>query len=293
MLTPGMNQWGLGPETGGGTSGKPEHRYFTHSGANEGFRCDLVAYENGDGAVIMTNSDAGGQLAEEIMRSLAYEYKWPDFQPSERVITKADPKVLDGYLGAYSLAPTAILTVTREGDQMYAQLTGQPKFEIFPKGDREFFLKVVDAQLTFDVGADGKATRVTLHQNGMDQPAPRLNEAEAKRAAESQAAAAKRFQDQKQDPRTEAVLRRLVDELRRGQPDYDQMTPAFADVTRQQLPQIQPALQQLGAMQSVTFKGVGEGGLDIYEVKFENGGLEVRIVLGADGKIQGVGLRPQ
>ncbi len=42
---------------------------------------------------------------------------------------------------------------------MYAQLTGQPKFEIFPKGDREFFLKVVDAQLTFDVDAAGKATR--------------------------------------------------------------------------------------------------------------------------------------
>ena len=175
-----MNRWGLGPETGGGK----EHRYFTHSGSNEGFQCDLVAYENGDGAVVMTNSDAGGQLAEEIMRSIAYEYKWPDFEPVERTITKVNPKVLDGFVGAYSLAPDAILTVTREGDQMYAQVTGQPKFEIFPKGDREFFLKVVDAQLTFDVGADGKATRVTLHENRIDYPAPRLNKAEAKRAAD-------------------------------------------------------------------------------------------------------------
>jgi hypothetical protein len=293
MLTPGMNRQGLGPMTGGGK----EHRYFTHGGANEGYRCTLVAYENGDGAVIMTNSDAGGDLADEIVRSIAYEYKWPDFQPAvraiNRVISKADPKALDGYVGAYQLAPNAVLMVTREGDQMYTQLTGQPKFEIFPKADREFFLKVVDAQLTFDVGVDGKATRVTLHQNGMDLPAPRLNEVEAKRAAESQTAAAKRFQDQKQDPRTEAVLRRLVDELRRGQPDYDQMTPAFADVTRQQLPQIQAALQQLGAMQAVTFKGVGEGGLDIYTAKFENGALEFRILLGDDGKIQAVGLRPQ
>jgi hypothetical protein len=175
---------------------------------------------------------------------------------------------------------------------MYAQLTGQPRLEIFPKGDREFFLKVVDAQLTFEVGADGKASQVTLHQNGMDHTAARLSEDEAKRAAESQAAAAKRFQDQKQDPRTEAVLRRLVEELRRGQPDYDQMSPSFADVTRQQLPQIQGALQQLGAMQSVTFKGVGPGGADIYEAKFENGGLELRILLSAEGKIDAVGLRP-
>ncbi len=108
MLTPGMNQQGLGPVTGG----SPEHRYFTHSGANEGFQCDMVVYENGDGAVIMTNSDNGGQLAGEILRTIAYEYKWPDFGPAEREITKADPadpKVLDGYVGAYELAPRAIL----------------------------------------------------------------------------------------------------------------------------------------------------------------------------------------
>jgi CubicO group peptidase (beta-lactamase class C family) len=288
MVRPGMNNWGLGPETGGGK----DHPYFTHSGANEGFQCDFVAYDNGDGAVIMTNSDAGGQLATEILRTIAYEYKWPDFQPTEQTVTQADPKVLDRYVGGYSLSPGAVLTVTREGDQMYAQLTGQPRLEIFPKSDREFFLKVVDAQLTFEVGADGKASQVTLHQNGMDHTAARLNEDEAKQAAESQAPAAKRFQDQKQDPRTEAVLRRLVEELRRGQPDYDQMSPAFADLTRQQLPQLQGALQQLGAMQSVTFNGVGPGGADIYEAKFENGGLELRILLSAEGKINGVGLRP-
>lgn len=51
MLKPGMNKWGLGIETGGA----PDHPYFTHSGANDGFQCDLVAYDNGDGAVIMTN----------------------------------------------------------------------------------------------------------------------------------------------------------------------------------------------------------------------------------------------
>jgi CubicO group peptidase (beta-lactamase class C family) len=288
MVTAGMNQWGLGLQTGG----SKEHPYFTHSGANEGFRCDLVAYQNGDGAAIMTNSDAGGELAADILRTIAYQYKWPDFQPSEQTVTSADPKVLDGYVGAYQLAPSAILTVTRDGDQMYLQLTGQPKFEIFPKGDREFFLKVVDAQLTFDVGPDGKATELTLHQNG-DHTAARMNDDGAKRAAELQAAADKKFKDQTQDPRTEAVLKRLVEELRRGQPDYSQMATALADLTRQQLPQIQSALQQLGALQSLTFKGVGQGGLDIYEAKFENGGLEFRILLEPDGKIAAVGLQPQ
>jgi CubicO group peptidase (beta-lactamase class C family) len=289
MLTPGMNQQGLGP----GTGGSKQHPYFTHSGANDGFQCNLVAYENGDGAAIMTNSDAGGQLAEEILRSIAYEYKWPDFQPVERSIGKVDPKTLDGYAGAYGLAPNVVLTVSREGDHMYGQLTGQPKDEIFPEGDRKFFPTVVDAQLTFDVGADGKATQVTLHQNGRYQTAARLNEDEAKRIAESQAAAAKRFQDQKPDLRAEAVLRRVVDELQRGQPDYDQMAPALANLTRQHLPQLQSTIQQLGAMGGVAFKGVGQSGLDIYEVKFEKGVVEFRISLGADGKVQALGFRPE
>jgi serine-type D-Ala-D-Ala carboxypeptidase/endopeptidase len=76
-----------------------------------------------------------------------------------------DPKVLDTYTGAYGLAPGMTLTVTREGAQMFAQLTGQPRFEIFAEKEREFFFKVVDAQLTFEDGA------VVLHQGGRDQRA--------------------------------------------------------------------------------------------------------------------------
>ena len=142
------------------------------------------------------------------------------------------------------------------------------------------------------MGADGKATELTLHQNG-DHTAPRLDQDGAKRAAELQAAADKKFKDQTQDPRTEAVLKRLVEEMKRGQPDYDQMTPPFANLTRQQLPQIQSIMQQLGALQTLTFKGVGQAGLDMYEGKFENGAVEFRILLETDGKIAAVGFQPQ
>jgi len=286
MLKPGMNQWGIGIGTGGGAA----HPYFTHGGANEGLQCNLVAYNNGDGAAIMTNSDNGGQLAGEILRTIAHEYGWPDFQPSERSITKADPKILDGYVGNYRLSPNAVMTITREGDQMYTQLTGRPKFEIFPKGEREFFLKVEDAQLTFDVGADGAATQVTLLQNGMKQTAARLSDSESKRIAET---LAKRFKDQTQAPGSEAALRRNIDELRLGEPKYELMSAGLASVTRQQLPQIKASISQLGAVESVTFKGVGPGGADIYEVKFEHGSTEWRIMLESDGKIASVGFRAQ
>jgi hypothetical protein len=69
------------------------------------------------------------------------------------------------------------------------------------------------------------------------------------------------------------------------------MSPGLADVTRQQLPQLKETITQLGALESVTFKGVGPGGADIYEVKFEHGSTEWRIMMESDGKVAGVGFR--
>jgi hypothetical protein len=54
------------------------------------------------------------------------------------------------------------------------QATGQPKFELFPESEREYFYKVADAQITFDAGSHGKATGLVLHQGGMNQPAKRI-----------------------------------------------------------------------------------------------------------------------
>ena len=82
--------------------------------------------------------------------------------------------MFDHYVGRYQLAPTVILSVTREGSHFFAQLTGQPRFEIFAEGPKEFFLKVVDAQLTFEVDADGHATAAVLHQAGRDIRAVRI-----------------------------------------------------------------------------------------------------------------------
>jgi hypothetical protein len=51
------------------------------------------------------------------------------------------------------------------------------------------------------------------------------------------------------------------------------------------MPQAEDTIAALGSLQSVNFKGVGPGGADIYNVKFERGSLEWRIFLDADGKI--------
>jgi len=86
-----------------------------------------------------------------------------------------DPTSLDAILGKYDYGQgKAILTVTREGDQIYAQLTGQPRFDIYPKSSTDYYWKVVDAQVTFVKGLDGKVTNAIHHQNGGTIQAPKI-----------------------------------------------------------------------------------------------------------------------
>jgi CubicO group peptidase (beta-lactamase class C family) len=87
-----------------------------------------------------------------------------------------DPKIYDRYVGAYQFAPGIALTFTREGAHLFTQLTGQPKFEIFAEGEKEFFVKAVDAQISFETDANGRGTTAILHQNGRDQKAKRVEQ---------------------------------------------------------------------------------------------------------------------
>ncbi len=291
MLNPGKNHWGLGVETGGSA----EHPYFTHGGANDGFQCDLVAYNNGDGAVIMTNSDSGGQLATEILRTIAYEYKWPDFAPHEinhKEITVSSD-ILAKYVGVYSMAPGVNMTITLADGQLISQMSRQGKVPLFAESETMFFPKVVDAEIEFPRDdKKGPASQLILHQNGRDMTAKRLDDAEAKKVADAAAAFDKRFKDQTPAPGSEDALRRMLEELRLGKPNYDLLSPGLAAATRQQLPQLQSMIVGMGPLQSVSFKGVGPGGADIYQVKFEKGSLDYRIWLGPDGKIESANVRP-
>ncbi len=165
MLKPGMGSWGLGVQI----SGMEGDRYFTHGGVNAGFEALFVGYEkHGDGAVVMTNAQGGGRLADMIIRSIAAEYGWPDFKQVMRSEVKVDPSVLAKYIGTYELAPGFTDTFTLEGDRLMAQATRQSKFQMFPESETKFFFKVVDAEIEFVTDASGKTTAMVLHQNGRD-----------------------------------------------------------------------------------------------------------------------------
>jgi CubicO group peptidase (beta-lactamase class C family) len=152
---------------------------YWHNGGTGGFSSYAIFNPEKDFAVIVLSCTApdGNSFTDKLGMHIAQRLSGLPAVPIYRELPKTvavDPKVLDGLVGAYAITPNFVLTFTREGDRFYTQATGQPKFEVFAKSDKEYFLKVVDAQLTFVTGPDGKATSVILHQGGRDQEARRV-----------------------------------------------------------------------------------------------------------------------
>ena len=87
---------------------------------------------------------------------------------------KLSAEQLEAFTGRYQYGPGVILTVRRDGDLLFAQLTAQPEFPIFPKSATEFEWRVVPAKVQFVIGDDGKVTKAIHMQNGNTIPAPKI-----------------------------------------------------------------------------------------------------------------------
>ena len=107
----------------------------------------------------------------------------------------------------------------------------------------------------------------------------------ARKAVEIQADIDRRFRAQTAFPGSDAAVRRLVEELRIAKPDYERMSVSEARGTRRQLEQHRATFARLGALQSLTFTGVGAAGPTIYRTTFEQGALEWRIWMNLDGTV--------
>ncbi len=86
--------------------------------------------------------------------------------------TTVPASTLSKYTGTYQMRPNVDLTVTLEGDHLMAQLTGQPKFQIFPESETVFFYKIVEATLEFQSDASG-TTGVRLKQGPINTVLPK------------------------------------------------------------------------------------------------------------------------
>src|SRR5262249_13190889 len=158
-----------------------------------------------------------------------------------------DPQQLDGYLGAYELTASRMLSVTREGDRLFVEESGQPRFAVTARGvdafsgDNGYLVIFLRNEL-------GKVKQVLIQEPAFGAMLARwvaparaktVQDEFARRIAE----VPDRFRDQAPMPGSkEAILRGIAD-MQRGAPNYERMSAALATKIRRQASELEATLK--------------------------------------------------
>jgi beta-lactamase regulating signal transducer with metallopeptidase domain len=198
---------------------------------------------------------------------------------------------LDSFVGWYELNPYRVLAITREGERLYVQETGQPKLSVTARGSDAFGND--DNLIIFLRDDRATITRVLLHEpTSGPRLAPRIAADKARvieeRFARRIAEVPDRFRAQTPFPGSKDEVLRAIADIQRGTPNYSRMTAPIAAKIRRQASELESVFKALGTVESAFFRGVSGGGYDVYGVKFAKGTAEFRVLLDPDGKIDDV-----
>ena len=169
MITPVKDSYALGLFVGR-TDGAT---VINHGGGIEGFNTWL-GYDPDRKLTVAVLGNLNGGAPDRIGKSLMMLARGGRVVlPAERQAITVPLEKLREYEGVYELSPTFAITMKVTDGTLMTQATGQEAFELFAEKPDEFFLKAVDAQVSFTRDAAGKVTGIVLHQNGRDAPAKR------------------------------------------------------------------------------------------------------------------------
>jgi CubicO group peptidase (beta-lactamase class C family) len=163
---------------------------FFKEGHDEGWRNYAVGLrEKKSAIVIMTNSGNGEGIYKELLESLLKNtytpIAWEGFTPYKELPPRPPLKqhkqvhveeaILEKYAGRYGDPPNIILTVRREGDHLSIQENDEPKQDLMPESDKDFFSTASDDEVTFKLDAQGHTKQLILHLGGgRDIPVKRI-----------------------------------------------------------------------------------------------------------------------
>jgi len=147
---------------------RPSGSIVWHNGGTGGYR-SFAGFDpvRRVGVVVLCNN--GNESVDDIGFHLLDETFPLRPPPAQHTEVAVDSLILQRYVGEYELSPAFHIVVTREAAHLFAQATAQPRFGIFAESDSTFFLKAVDAELTFR--PDG----LVLHQNGQHVPGRKVH----------------------------------------------------------------------------------------------------------------------
>lgn len=88
--------------------------------------------------------------------------------------TNIDSSGFDAYVGDYQVTPKLVITITKEGDKLFGQLTGQPKLAIEAVSETQFTMPDVKANISFEKDFTGTVVGLLLSQGSRTAKAPKI-----------------------------------------------------------------------------------------------------------------------
>lgn len=144
------------------------HRLVEHGGGWQGFTTHIARYTD-DNLTVIVLANAFPADPSGIAHGIA-EFYIPELR---RAAINLDAKTLETYAGQYELAPNLVLTVKSEAGKLLLQM-GKRSEELFAESETSFFLKAIDAQITFVKDNKGQVVRLILHQSGAAMEAVKI-----------------------------------------------------------------------------------------------------------------------
>jgi CubicO group peptidase (beta-lactamase class C family) len=153
----------------------PEHTLAVHSGEINGF-VTFVIRDPATQLYIIVLSNVEDVVALDVAQGLAaIAYGEPYDMPGQPAAVELDPAVLEKYAGSYQVKPDLVVSITVEAGQLFAEVPNQPKFELFPTSETDFYAKIADIKLYFEADADGTVIELVIHEGGHEIHAAKVN----------------------------------------------------------------------------------------------------------------------
>jgi Domain of unknown function (DUF3471) len=121
---------------------------------------------------MMTNSEAGSTIFEELLGTITREYAWPMERP-ERAATSIDAGTYASFAGEYELRDGVTITVRAEAGELTLLFEAQPPVELVPRSKSAFFARPLNSEITFEQGEEGDVVALVLKQEWQETRAAR------------------------------------------------------------------------------------------------------------------------
>ncbi len=87
---------------------------------------------------------------------------------------QVDASGFDAYVGEYQINPNLVLTISKEGDKLFAQMSAQRKFAVEAVSATQFTIPDVKANISFEKDDAGKVVALLLSQGTRSTKAPKI-----------------------------------------------------------------------------------------------------------------------